>query len=680
MINDANALNEQSPNVRVSHSTFPMERHIFGTYRFGEYSPFFYYDGIPSDTVRQRSITTTRSMSLSAPLMQDIKLKRDYFIVPYQALLPRNWEKVYVNPKKGDDVIADKVGPFVENFPSKIADATLALFGEVHDEVNSINSQSESFDPASVNVALLNFFRWLVWSEMFYSNGCLLATLGVHLSDSFKLTSTPNLGRPSSYSIDRFIDKVCSDLLDLVPSSIGTDPSPVFHYLLSEDSGLFAVSSASDMRLFLQHMREGDVSEIRIASNSLITNILGYLQVFFVDETLSLSILAEDDGTHVDLARCAAYQICCAHYYTNDNIDYIYSAELWREYIGSLLKNGVIDTLFSFDDLVFIYNGVSYQYDWLCALFFDYCIPNVASYYTVVYPYFYALFGFKRSLRFVDYFAGARKEPLAVGDPNVAVNDNLVSVVDINRMTQFQRLWNNVLRLPSQIEGYVKGLFPGSSPKYDYHNPAWLAHTSDVVFTAEVENTGDSQTSVPNSITATFRGNSSDKEFTIDVDFPGIIIGIQYFDIRRAYFTGIDRLVQHEDRFDMALPELQYIGDQEIRGSELLSYLGKTPISYTGRNMEYKQVIDQAFGGFVESLPGWSFLFDPKDWYINSGVDPDLYARISPNFIRSLPIELDQYFIKLSNFSLGTYFHFQQKIVNITEAKRPLVKDPQILG
>lgn len=682
MINDENALNEQRPNVRVGHSTFPQERHIFGTYRFGEYSPFFYFDGIPSDKVRQRSVTSTRSMSLSAPLMQDIKMKRDYFIVPYQALLPKNWEKVYVNPKKGDDILPFIVGPFVSRFPSKIASLTLDLWSNFITSFEAVDPDDPDYDPQDLNALFLKFFQWLVWSEMFYSNGCLLATLGVHLSSSF-VFSVRNavLGKSIDMSIDKLIDYTCSAVL-----SFASAGSTIFRYTLNGSSGLYAVDDAVSMRKFLQYMREGDVTEVRLYTSLIANNFLTWLTALVDDNVDLVEIRVPDDDVSVDLARCASYQICCAHYYTNDNIDYIYSADLWREYIGYLVSSCLSfdsDTPSSFN---FLYNGVSYMLDWLSAGFFDtildlYLSGSAAD--SSFYTYFYSIFGFKRSLRFVDYFAGGRKEPLAVGDPNVAVNNDLVSVVDINRMTQFQRLWNNVLRLPQQLEGYVRGMFPGSDPKYDYHNPAWLAHTTDVVFTAEVENTGSAQQSDPNSVTATFRGNSSDKEFTIDVDFPGIIIGIQYFDIRRAYYTGIDRIVQHEDRFDMGLPELQYIGDQEIRGAELLSYLGKTPISYTGRNMELKQVIDQAFGGFVESLPGWSFLFNPSDWNIRpdgSGTPVEEFARISPNFIRSLSTELDPYFIKLSNFSLGTYFHFQQKIVNITEAKRALVKDPQILG
>lgn len=672
MINDANALNEHKPNVSVRHSTFPQERHVLGTYRFGEYAPFFYFDGIPSDSVRQRSVTTTRSMSLSAPLMEDIKLKRDYFIVPYQALLPKNWEKVYVHPKKGDDVIATQVGPFVKGFVPKVYDVFLMLWD------SAFSTADATWD------RFLKIFQCLCFAELFFSNGCLLSTLGVHLSDVLAFRYYPrNDTRAHTYSLDRLIDVIITDLLSL--PGVGANGATLFRYVLkpsSTDPGLvddsFLVDDASSFRLFLNYLREGDVLKCTAPGGDT-AEMLPALQSYLSDSSrlpsFQRALISELYSTSVDLARCAAYQICCAHYFTNDQIDYIYSAELWREYLGS--------TLFEFTSPQdFVYNGVSYLYDWLSAFYFDFICSSVVQFgssFDTFYSYFATLFGFRRSLRFVDYFAGGRKEPLAVGDPNVAVNNDMVSVVEINRMTQFQRLWNNVLRIPSQIEGYVKGMFPGAAPKYDYHNPAWLAHTTDVVFAAEVENTGDSQVSLPNSVTATFRGSSNDKEFSIDIDFPGIIIGIQYFDIRRAYYSGIDRLVQHEDRYDMALPELQYIGDQDIRGSELVSWLGDSPISYTGRNMEYKQVIDQAFGGFVESLPGWAFLFKPEFWRVDNPSSLSA-ARISPNFIRSFSVELDPYFIQLSGFSLGTYFHFQQKIVNITEAKRPLVKDPQILG
>ena len=46
----------------------------------------------------------------------------------------------------------------------------------------------------------------------------------------------------------------------------------------------------------------------------------------------------------------------------------------------------------------------------------------------------------------------------------------------------------------------------------DRHVPHWLADIDEMVYTAEVENTGVAQQTNPNSVTATFTGNSGNKQ------------------------------------------------------------------------------------------------------------------------------------------------------------------------
>lgn len=676
----SNPLNKDSANVRVSHSRFDLERHVLGTYRFGEYAPFFFFDGVGSDKIRQRSVTTTRSLSLNAPLMENINMKRDYFAVYYDAILPHNWQKVYVNPKKGDDVDASLVGCSVVDFGWKM----WGYLYEIYSEVFFPMYRDEDLSDKVVNT----FLRWIFLIEMLSSKGSLLSSLGVNfvpfLFDVTSYISVPG-SKLNLVGIDFIVDDLARVVMDSIPQS-GTSGVPLTYQLQSDSSRSYTISEPSDLRLLFDFIRDGEY----IIFNSGVEFFANFIDLFVDgDITFGFSYYRQGNSFDLDLARPISYQLACAHFYTNDNIDYLYSCELYRDYVGYIVRS-IINANAANIELNFTYNGVKYPYDWFSARYFDYVLNgngagvsawNVLNTQNLIFAYFRAIFGYNRSLRFMDYFTGAKSQPLAVGDVNVAVNDNLVSVVDVTRNIQFQRFLNNINRIPQQLDGYIRKMFPGASPGFDYHNPAWLAHTNDVVFTAEVENTGEAQMKDPNSVTATFRGNSSDKEFTFDCDKPCIIIGIQYFDIRRAYADGVDRLAQHVDRFDRFIPEMQFIGDQEVRGSELVSWLGVDPISYQGRNEEYKQINDIAFGGFASgSLPGWSFLFNPLDWFANYREMVESGVRISPDFIRSKSIELDKYFLILTGFSLGTYFHFIQKIVNITSANRPMVRNPQILG
>lgn len=643
-VNPGDAQMEQGAHVPRHYSNFPMGNNQFITCRFGEYVPFFAFDSYEKDKVRQRSITTTRSLSLKAPLMEDINLKRDYFQVYYDALLPINWDKCYVRPKRGDIVDWSKCSTNVASFPRKVNDMCRSLFTGL--------SFGEDMDFRIV-------MRVLVFIEMFYSNGSLINHFGAHLSPLLKVSFDTEVDK----DFDAFFDNFCLYLLQCISSS----DSNVLAYTISVDEAYY-VTDAVSMRLFLSYLRDDSVLSVSL-NGSLKQDIIDYL------ENVEMSFNNYPNWSF-NLAPLWAYQIVCAHFYSDDNVDYVFSAELFRSYIKSLyvtLTSGNVLPTFS-------YNGQYYEFDNLSAYFFGFFSDYVLNYGlpSAGFAYFAAIFGFNRSLRYQDYFSGARTNPIAIGDETeISVNDGKVSVIDVTQSIQWQRLLNNIQRLPQEIGRFISAS-TGKNQSFDYHNPGWLAHTKDTVFAAEVENTGAAQQTQANSVTATLRGKSSDKEFTFESDRPCIIIGVQYFDIRRAYYTGVRRTLQLEAREDMFMPELQYIGDQPIYQNELISSAeGVRNFGYTEQYQWLKVNYDEAMGGFVNgSLPGWAFLFRPEFFRVNTRGD----IVVSPNFIRSISPELDEFFLSLTGFSLGTYFHFQQKVVNITSASRNMVRHSQILG
>lgn len=671
-INAENPQESQGAHVPNHHSNFPMGNNQFITSRFGEYVPFFAFNSYEKDKVRQRNVTTTRSLSLKAPLMEDINLKRDYFQVYYDAILPINWDKCYIRPKRGDIVDWQKCSTNVADFRDKVRQITFAV-------KNLYIGLEPSTSPSSI---IDGWFKALTFLEMFYSDGALINHFGCHLSRCLVIRAFWDLDNNPSFSIDvnfdQFFDRFCQMFLSQVRSEFDPNPNPdsfiLSYSVVGQTSSAYKrVNNASDLRVLLALYREGQV--VNLSVSDIIADDLSTLRTFLRAQYMWQANYSGENSFSFDLAPLWAYQIACAHFYSDDNVDYVFSAELFRSLIGSYIA----DSNEGYD--YFSYNSQLYQYDNLSAYYFDVFVNfvligegNISG---SLGSYFRLLFSFNRSLRYQDYFAGARTAPIAVGDETeVAVDDNKVSVVDITRSIQWQRLLNNIQRLPQEIGRFISAS-TGKNQSFDYHNPGWLAHTKDTVFAAEVENTGSAQVSEPNSVTATLRGKSSDKEFTFESDRPCIIVGIQYFDIRRAYFTGVKRVLQNESREDMFMPELQYIGDQPIYNSELDSSKRQSPFGYTEQYNWLKQNYDEAMGGFVNNaLPGWAFLFDP-DFYYPKGLSAPYH--ISPDFIRSLAPELDRFFLSLTGYSLGTYFHFQQKVVNITSASRNMVRHSQIL-
>ena len=124
----ANAQNKATGDVVNTRSKFPLSYEFFDTHRFGEYHPHFWFDGVEGDeNVRLRSSHDVRSYTLKSPLLQDIQMKKDYFLIPMEAILPLNWQKWNAIPVNGDDV-SDNVGLGVAGFWQKVGLACAALF------------------------------------------------------------------------------------------------------------------------------------------------------------------------------------------------------------------------------------------------------------------------------------------------------------------------------------------------------------------------------------------------------------------------------------------------------------------------------------------------------------------------------------------------------------------------
>lgn len=648
-----NPVNDATKKHLNTHSTFQIERTRLQTMRFGEYTPHFVMESNPDDTLPLNSHHNVRSYTLKAPLLSGVSMKKDYFNVPMEAIQPNAWDLIYVNPVQGDDVPSD--ASFYLNL------GTIAGF--LNGKLTAIQNlaSGEGQDSASLVEYLL---RWLVLNEWFLSSGSLLRQLGYGLSDLFRCDDVP-----TSLDIKNHFDYIAEQLYEVIKSSY-----PTFRVTMGDDG--FRVDCTLEMSNanyhswhdFLQRIRENPVftlSGIVRDENDPVYNAM--------DLWLSNAYIEQIDGEDVPISfyRPAAYQIVCHHFYSNDHIDYVYSANLFRQLMGNYVNAFYGQAAF------FSYNSLSVQYDWLSSFYLTELLQviNIGDMSdpdnTAAWDYLSALLSFRRSLRYVDYFTGAKSQPLAVGDTSVAVNNNAVSVVDVTKKIAVQRFLNNVNRTGRKLYQYVKDLF-GITPKYDFHDPEFLAHTADTIAAIENENTGDAQFSEPTSVSSVFRSNSERYCFEFTSDRPSVVIGITYFDIPRAYAVSNDRTIFFKNRFDMFIKDLQFIGDQDIKQLELGRVaFGGDPFAYTLRDMQYKQSFDIACGGFVDDLPAWAF--------IAPVYDAQSMQNINPMFIRSSNYELDQLYVSLTGSVLSKYFHFIVVTTNKVPAKRPMAYAPSIL-
>lgn len=671
-----NPVNEATPKNLVSSSFFPQPYHHFTTMRFGEYQPHVVFEGVAKDHLIFRSRHDVRSYTLKAPLMGDIKIKKDYFVIPMECILPKNWDKVYTNPIVGDDVNAFRVGCTVQNFP----DLLKKIINSFKTYITYNPSEEEEPEPLTDEVTLERQFMYMLTSERFCSAGSLLHNLGYKLS-GVVLFGTSDSDRTE---FDTAFDKWIAALITNVKS---------FQIYFGGESNLSTVvldgsygsKIFDDPRTYTLHdalckMRDESFSIDSITYNTGITDLPTCpTNLDFA------SCTGTGKGYPLNLGSLYAYQMVCSHFYSNDHVDYIYSAELYRQNLQGLIDD--FGEYFFTDNIsyqTFNYNGVSCQFDITSAEIFTTIVHFINGYFDeqsvgslkVAYDILRLIFGLNRSLRYMDYFTGARTWPLAVGDVGAAVADSKVSAIDMTRSIQMQRFLNAVNRGHRKYEEYIKNLFPGAHPREDMHNPHWIGHTDDIIYGSEVDNTGADQLTQANSVTSTLRGNADRFAFEIDLDRPCFILGITYFDIERAYWKSIDRMFFHSDRFSMFNPMMQFIGDQPIIRAEIDSRnAGNANFAYTLRYMEYKQRFNTASGGFAtKALPSWAFLADSDT---RNGDTNNLV--ISPDYIRSRPAELDKFYVSLAGYSLANYFHFLIDNSLDVKANRDMVYAPSIL-
>lgn len=685
-----NAQNEAGGTTPHNRSRFPLSDSMFTTERFADYNPCFVMEGVSGDKITLNQPHQVRTYTLKSPLMQNILKKKDYFMVPMQALLPNNWEKFYTNPVIGDDVPIG-VGTGVPNFWGRLLSIVRS------DQTSLVNVLGGT---GSAESKLHDLLLFLVFYEMFYSNGSLMKQLRISGNAYISMYKSSVGAVDWDWFFDQCISVLVSNSSTATVSFFLTVGGKTYCVVLSglalndigaEVGGYPTIGIRECLELLRDDLNfsvttwTAPTGFTPFATLATFISSVGILNGYVPSAPTSNPDF-KSDGVPLNLARLWAYQICVAHYYSNDHIDVLYSAELYREYIRSLFVTRFSSIAISSALNIFTYNGVKYEWDSLSAFICNVMLVNsnsasyVAAFGSVFsrqdsnLAYFVSLFGFKKSLRFMDYFTGSRSRPLAIGDANVDTSGSNVSVLDISRKFQATRFYNAINRSGRKFSAYMKELF-GITPKPDYHNPFYLAHTSDVVGGSETENTGAAQISQQSSITTILRSNASRYAFTFEPDRDCVIIGISYYDLPRVYTRATDRQNFYLDRLDMFNPFMQYIGDQSIFTAELgTPSPSLAPFSYTNRDMEYKQRFNFGAGGFCAKGTQLG------DWFFSADKLRRLFGTsIGSSFIRSFNSEFDQFYVSLTGWSLGTYFHFIVRYDNRCDASRPMAYAPGIL-
>lgn len=683
-----NQLNVATPQVRRTFNRFDNSYKHYSTAYYAEYTPFFVQEMNAADFKRFKSSIQVRTESLKSPLYSGVKMNKDYFFTPYDALLPINWEKIFKNPSQGDDVPSDAnmaVADFLPILKGMLDRFMTALrYG-----INNI-SVAENVNAAAA--ALVNVYLGFPLIDAFLSTSGICARMGSPFAHLFRFSidgKTVSWDRFTEYlfpllfadglefgfrfntsrsdidyvfQINSSVDGSSSFITDLfrVPSTAYISPKDaltLFRYYPS------CMIGYNDWTEYFTQLRYTDTASVELLTNASLVAVPSFSSLTAQDKVFNYS-------------RMAAYAISCAQFYSNGNVDSVYNAQLYRDMMSSFARN-IVANVASFMP-TFLYNGVATSFDWLSAHYSKIAFQNVftnsdspVGSYSELF-YLRSIFDIHNCLKYGDYFTGAHTRPLAVGDVTAPVIGDKVSAIDITKAISYQRFLNVVVKLKNDFKDYLGTIF-GTLPAPDYHESKIVSHSEGTVDGFEVANTtSDNQ----GNLTSLLHNVQEQFEFELEIDQCGVALGVVSFVASRAYSMASDRQIHIADRYDMFNPMLQNIGDQPVLSIEKSGYFG-LPFAYHSRFMEYKQRFNVASGAFVDKLRSYCIISD--NLFEPSNALEVLAQTLTPAYIRLTPREFDRFFVRNGSWSYGNNYHFICEFDNQSDDVREADYSPSIL-
>lgn len=649
----SNPLNDADKTYRQKSNLFDFDRTHYTTMSYADITPFEHVYGIGGDTLKFGSKHHLRTYTLQSPMFDKLFIKKSYYMTDMRAILPINWEKIFREPSVGDDIPNDLLNTYVEG------DFFLRFLNAVFNHSNMRNPFDSHF---------ANFFPLLLIVGDIFSSSGLLARFGINQGGGFLGRNIPVVFTDGQQGYVHSFDEWFEIILSQFNKYWNND---VF-YLFDKVNSVAYYSSDSSKMTFVQALelsRYQDRFEFRL-EDELPADISMSFSLFasFVND------LGGREFIPCNYAPVIAYQLVCAEYFTNDQIDNVYSSQLWHQN-----QRGLLSRVGSSSDS-FIYNGVPTLYDSVSGYYLERIISFISS--TVISSteqsnrfnyavgYLSNIFSMNKSLRYGDYFTGARPEAYSPIDKTSEVVDGSVSAIDITRSILSQRFSNAVARTGRRFSDYLVEITDGYDVP-DVEVPRWLASKSSPVDGFEVENTTSQN---QGNIVTILNSKNSDYIYSLDVGSPCVVIGVCTFSMERVYTYANDKFAFHKNRYDMFNKFMQFDGDQPLLAKELLSSF-EDDYAYQLRHMEYKQRYNIASGGWLHFLPPMFVQSSPNYYYENSLNE----YHIDFVNIRNSNSDFDAFYSSLTGFSPSARFHFLVKFENYCSAKRKMARQPSIL-
>lgn len=738
-IERTNPLNEPDYAHEEGYNPFVLTRPELFTARYGEVQPISAFETVAGDRHLLSEGIKSYLDQIDGRVLSDVNMYLDYFHVPYRCIFPNNYDKIIVNPTKGDDVPFGALPQiplfyFLRHFLSN----SESIYGLYFDEETEFGvslvppySYSDSTYINKVVTSALGIGRLLYVCNVL-SRGQLLDNLGASFDvEDNRTTTDSSRYQPYQCELQSQIDKVFESLFtvevdgvltpralalygfDLTKSSIGsslTSNSINFSQIRSHSAVVYIPDTFDELG---EQVNNFSRSSFRAALYDCFER---GLFPFIYD--LGNAI----DG-YVNISQASLLQIPTQMTETYRwFLDYFFPEELY----------GTLPSLSETDEDVFFANGgkgfinpgrlVAYQMSvaqyhtrdsvdnvfnaelWMQnmrAIMYP-SVTNLSSEPTFTYngvDYEYDLFTTGGFARFMSRQEGSflfralpfisnlffQRRSLRYGDYFVTARPNVLAVGDViipaDGSVSAIDVTRNILkqRFYNAVNRWgmkIKNYMAGLLGVV----PSDTGPEPSFVVHQKVQLSGDTVANTADNqgnVTTNLVGNSSNYLFDVFIDDYGVMIGTVSFDTMAYYPSGVDRAFRHRDRFSMFNPMLQNIGDQEIREDELTGgvYWGEQTFGYATRYEEYKIATPRAHGGFVNSLPGMAYIYHYQTMRPLGGHD----YHINPDFIRESPFVMDRYVKSLTGVSPAQYFHFVLSVTNPHNSARKMMYWPGIL-
>lgn len=675
-------------NVESFHD-YDLSRVHRTTNRFGEIDVLDNLYLNPGETAEFGNQVSIDSFTLGQRFMTRVHVNRAAFFVPLRAMLPLNYEKAVAIPNVGDDV---PLTPAETLMPS-VTPACLGpgMFGFPN------NTSGTPITDVDILKKFMRFFSLVMWKA---GNDSLLSKLELIPGKANKFQKVRNRWIGVSAGARALIEdnnvQSISDLLRVCIATLkgyidvefgladGSVTDPVRYVRFSDSLDIkVIVDTTQDSNEYLT-LPWCYIPEMVRLYGGAFTVLRGELNADYGEGQSQFNVLTYlnqilqynvvNPLKAVNIMPLIAYQMTMAKFYTNDQVDDVYSTETFLALVKSLERVILGDTPWP----TFEQNGVTYEHDALSGAVLSRCLQTVTVSPTETarvdarFRLHMLLFAKQNSLIFKDFVTGARPAPIAVGTTTVDVVDNKVDVIDINKNTQVQRLLNFIQALGRRFPNYLAKLTGANHVADPVASPQLLVTMRTEVFGSQIENTAEAQITKDDSITTVLHSSDGNLRYTFTADDYGYLLILQSYDYRRLYVESLSPFAGVITKYDLYNPFLQYQGDQSLSLLQL-GYDSDNSFGYVTRDLQYKTRYDIATGAFDSRLKDYAAMYYPSR-------DNGINIHISPAFIRARTYEFDRFFTALTSPLLSERFHFIVESTTFVNVRRNMVPRPQILG